>query len=142
VSMGLMCVGPRMKTISIMTVLCLTACCECAFMFPEDKLLKTYWQSLTAKAKHIFLMGYRTGTGPASEKAQRMPEVPPGFLVLSAKHFDEIIKLVDSFYEDAENQYVRVGGAIEIALMKMQKKSPDEIAKKIEKERQAVVAGF
>ena len=110
-------------------------------MLPEDKLPKKYWESLTAKEKNVFLMGYRTGTGP-SEKVTQMPEVPPGFLVLSEKHFDEIIKLVDTFYKDAENKDVRVAGAIEISLMKMQKKSQEDISKRLKQERDLIRTGF
>src|SRR6266511_2829618 len=126
-----------MKTISILALWCVAALCVSGFMLPEDKLPKKYWESLTAKEKNVFLMGYRTGTGP-SEKVTQMPEVPPGFLVLSEKHFDEIIKLVDTFYKDAENKDVRVAGAIEISLMKMQKKSQEDISKRLKQERDLI----
>jgi hypothetical protein len=130
-----------MKTLSIVALVCIAALCVSGFMFPEDKLPKKYWESLTAKEKHIFLMGYRTGTGP-SEKVARMPEVPPGFLVLSEKHFDTIVQLVDAFYEDGDNKNVRVGGAIEIALMNMQKKSQEDISKRLKQERELIYTAF
>ena len=110
-------------------------------MFPEDCLPKKYWQDLTAKEKHVFLMGYRVGNGP-SEKVAGMPEAPPGFLVLSEEHFDELIKLVDGFYRDPKNEHVRVAGAIDIAIMKMQKKQAEAIEQRTKLERSLIYTSY
>jgi len=130
-----------MKQLSLQMLILAAAVIGCGFMFSEDRLPKKYWQDLSAKEKHVFLMGYRVASGP-NDKVAGMPEVAPGYLVLSEAHFEELIRLVDSFFLEPKNENVRVGGAIEIALMKMQKKKPEEIEKKIELERGLIYTAF
>src|SRR5262245_25870878 len=79
-----------------------------AFMLPEDKLTKKYWDTLDAKTKPIFLMGYRHGTGPGPGA----PETKRGFLVLSAEHFPKVIEKLDTFYKDKDNEDVRIRLAV------------------------------
>jgi len=130
-----------MKRLSLSVLILGAAVIGSGFMFPEDRLPKKYWQDLSPKEKHVFLMGYRVAAGP-NDKVAGMPEVAPGFLVLGEKHFDELIALVDGFYREPKNENVRVGGAIEIAIMKMQKKDTEEIEKKIEAERSLIYTSF
>jgi hypothetical protein len=109
-----------------------------AFMLPEDKLTKKFWDSLDAKTKPIFLMGYRHGTGlqPGA------PETNRGFLVLSAEHFPKIIEKLDAFYKDKDNEYVRIKLAIDIALMEMTSKPKAEIDALLKRAREEVVTSF
>jgi len=109
-----------------------------AFMLPEDKLTKKFWDSLDAKTKPIFLMGYRHGTGPQPGA----PETKRGFLVLSAEHFPKLIEKLDAFYNDKDNQYVRISLAIQIALMDMSSKPKAEIDTLLKKAREEVYTSF
>jgi hypothetical protein len=109
-----------------------------AFMLPEDKLTKKYWDSLDAKTKPIFLMGYRHGTGPEPGA----PETKRGFLVLSAEHFPRVIEKLDAFYKDKDNEHVRIRLAIQIALMEMTSKPKAEIDALLKKAREEILTSF
>jgi len=107
-------------------------------MLPEDKLTKKFWDSLDAKAKPIFLMGYRHGAGPQPGA----PETKRGFLVLSAEHFPKVIEKLDAFYKDKDNEHVRIKLAIDIALMEMTSKPKAEIDALLKKAREEVLTSF
>ena len=116
-------------------------------MLPEDKLTKNDWISLDSKEKKALLLGYRIAK--SSSKCEedfnlitKMSETKEGSLVLSKEHFVDIIKSIDEFYKNDENQYVTVRAAIEIAIMKLKKIDTKTIDEKIKHERSKILWGF
>ena len=126
-----------LHTILLIAAFCLVSAAH-AFMLPEDKLTKKFWDSLDAKTKPIFLMGYRHGTGPQPGA----PETKRGFLVMSAEHFPKVIEKLDAFYKDKDNEHVRIRLAVEIALMEMTSKPKAEIDVRLKKAREEVRTSF
>ena len=117
---------------SLAVVACLlTAISTYAYMPPEDKIGKKYWESLDAKAKPVFLMGFRHGTGP------ELKGPPPGYvneektkrgsLVFHAEQFPKLIEKVDAFYKVKENERVCIRYAVEVSLMEISGKPKEEI---------------
>ena len=104
------------------------------YMLGEDKVGGKFWIALTVREKEAFLLGYRHGIGKNSHEPSKEAIARGKAVRFTRVVFTDVIKLVDDFYSVDKQKILRLGAAIDVALLRLREEPEERIDARIKAE--------